>query len=208
MRKVFICEKHEEYGTLGWRPESNPGFDPLSGMAVAHDTLEHARDTTESVADELQALGAMIHVRGQAYFARLGKVNTQPSYHMSSELLDMLRKISAGEISPIEDHRATECAEISAELDALIEYIRAENQAEYNEAIEISEDTIRNIRAWVTIGYRKAKKRYAQVDALTMFIDIESRADEFLCVAEEGDKLTVHVRNGETFIYHTSRYDE
>ncbi len=62
--KQFVCEEHEEYGSLGWREKDKPHFAPFQGLAVAHDCLEHFPDDGPEIEHEMQALGAGLHVRG------------------------------------------------------------------------------------------------------------------------------------------------
>lgn len=38
---TFVCKTHDEYGGLGWALKSKPHFEPLPGMTVAHDVMEH-----------------------------------------------------------------------------------------------------------------------------------------------------------------------
>lgn len=205
-KKTFVCETHQEYGELGWRPQSNPNFDPLSGMAVAHDTLEHAPNTTDSIEDELQAFGAMIHVRGYHYFIRQGSYDPRPVYHMSGELAMLLEKVHFGELAAIPARKLTPCEDIQNDLIELVKMIRRELTF-IDDALELTDAMARNLCAWITTGYLKARKRYANVDALTMFCEIEKRANDILKHANEGDQLTVIVSRGAVRVIHTEAYE-
>ena len=70
--KTFIIEEHEEYQTKGARPIDTPHADPLGGMSVAHDMLEHFHNDQGSVYEELMALGASYYVRGETGFFNNG----------------------------------------------------------------------------------------------------------------------------------------
>lgn len=89
----FVCAEHEEFGENGWRLKSQPDFDPLSGMAVAHDCLEHFTDSADP-ADEFLALGAAMWIRDENYHARAGHHTTDPGKHISGDLPDIIRHIA------------------------------------------------------------------------------------------------------------------
>ena len=60
---VFECAEHSDFGTNGWKLKGQTNADPLQGMAVAHDILEHAPNGDMGVEDEMIALGASLYVR-------------------------------------------------------------------------------------------------------------------------------------------------
>src|SRR5258706_10369581 len=66
MKYIFISEEHEDFVTLGWKLKGCSGMDPLSGMAVAHDCMEHFPKVgqADGVAEEFMALGAALWIRG------------------------------------------------------------------------------------------------------------------------------------------------
>jgi len=59
-RYTFEVAEHEEYGSLGFKPSWYPKGDPLGGMAVAHDILEHFPKDDGSAEGEYMALGASL----------------------------------------------------------------------------------------------------------------------------------------------------
>src|SRR5215510_9381522 len=74
MTRKFKVENHPEYGTLGLAPQWMQGEqdDPLTGMGVAHDVLEHGPNDEV----EWQGLGGSVHVRGKSYYhQRIGNPN-------------------------------------------------------------------------------------------------------------------------------------
>lgn len=93
----FTVKRHEEHGHIGLAPQWMPqGLnDPLTGMASAHDMLEHGmHDVTE-----LQGLGGAVYVRGLTdYWSRKGNLN-HPAVHIASDFLEIFT-VSEGEWLP------------------------------------------------------------------------------------------------------------
>lgn len=194
---VFVCEEHEEYGGNGWRPIDKPRFDPLSGMAVAHDIMEHNPRGTESTADELMAFGASIYVRKDYYRDRQAN---RPSSNFAGEIGDMLRKIMYGEVDQIAhcpfrpNVRGNEY--VNAEINHVISELKSWCESETDGELKLSIVDEQNIRGWLAEGYRRTVKRYQGVKqyyVLSTFQQIEKQADEYLKHAEIGDQLTVRI---------------
>ncbi len=194
----FICKEHEEYGSKGWVLSNMAAFDPLGGMAVAHDILEHWPND-DSTTGELRALGAMLHVRGEEYNRRKGKMFTAPSYHFSGELGELLLKIQFGEWVPLKEHKGRHSKakyswaneEIEEGIILACKHIQEEYQGEYAQP---AEHTLALVYHWLSNGYNSALRRYAKVhpwDLLNTFIYIEQEADKRLKFAEIGTKLKV-----------------
>lgn len=168
-----------------------PAFDPLSGMAVAHDVLEHWPND-DSTTGELLALGAILHVRGSDYYANKGSYNTAPSYHFSGKLGDLLLKIQWGEWVSLRDfprhHAATTDEWARKEIAQAIKLAKKYIRQEYNRQYEPpSEATWKTAQYWLTEGYNKARRRYRNVESLLeTFIEIEEKADKALKFAESG----------------------
>ncbi len=55
----------------GWRPLLIPRFDAGSAFHVAHDSLEHASPTDDSLEAEMRAMGATLYTRGEGDFWKL-----------------------------------------------------------------------------------------------------------------------------------------
>lgn len=197
MKYKFICERHEDYGTLGWRLLSRPNYDPLAGMAVAHDVLEHPTNDRGDATGELMAFGAMHLVRGEEYYSQKDYRNVSLAYHQSQELLDMLYRVLRKEEASIWVTNVSErCAvdeEIAETMRAVEALYIAEELNEPSE-VELTEYTLRQCRQWMTEGYRRACKRFRGVDRhdlLQAFCEIELEADKALEEAPEGCELTV-----------------
>src|SRR5687768_11443869 len=59
----FVLDYDSERSGTGWRPEHQPDFDPMQGMGVAHDLLEHFPDDDAGVERELQAFRSILLIR-------------------------------------------------------------------------------------------------------------------------------------------------
>jgi hypothetical protein len=199
MRWTFDCAMHKDYGFKGWKLTNMPAFDPVTGLGVAHDILEHRRND-DSTTGELMALGAMIHVRGEDYFYRKNLVYTSPSYHLYSELGDLMLKIQSGEWTalrpfPRQYSRTDDDwtrAQIAEGISLAEKYIREDREEELPSA-----DQWRAVRNWITYGFNSARQRYRDIarhDLLETFCEIEQQADNALRYAEAGlTQLTVNL---------------
>jgi len=201
MRKFeFEVQEHEEYGGLGFKPKWFPGADPLSGMAVAHDILEHGRNEDGSTEHELMAFGAAMFIRTDGYYwYRKNSKNADESDHISADFPQLLRlheeNFNGREILHCQNGaggeelwlRATRCvekglancSEYGGDGHRYITYVDEEEMAR-----------------WMCAGYKKAARRARRLnlDAYTMgclFEQIERDADLNLKSAEEGMIYTV-----------------
>jgi hypothetical protein len=186
MRYTFSCAEHEEFGNLGWRLMSQPDFDPLSGMAVAHDILEHFPNGDGSPKDELLALGASIWVRDGWH------TNGTAGDNIAPDLQEVLRHVTYEDMS-LPDPPATKPLEHYAEdeITKAVECLLRESK--YN-GEKYSPSTLSAVRGWLRIGYRKGVRRYNgwyACDVQTIFNEIMQAADKALKHAEAGDRLVV-----------------
>jgi hypothetical protein len=206
MKWTFVCEVHDEGGWKGWREKRHPNFDPLAGMAVAHDVLEHFRGGDDGPAGELQAHGAIMWIRGmnnQFYgFNRPEQVIVTEFpeifrhwYHEKMPLPEPPRRNLPS------DHYEREFlleAMHQGKRLLLSEFVEhgggdAQEQQRYREAID---QFIPMAKGWMIDGLQKAKRRYRNTDSYSvamMFRRIEAEADNALKYAEEGDHLEVTV---------------
>lgn len=208
---TFVCEKHQDSGELGWRPEHQSSFDPYRGMTVAHDVLEHFPNDQGDAEDEFMALGAALWIRGGGgywYRKMPGNMN-QEGDHLSSDFEEIVRRLEGRRLdacrSPkIDDSFAEEQLELCAR----------EARRNLRDAKLPTADVDKAIN-WMRRGYRKAAKRFKHQspDIVTsLFIDIEDAAEAALKDhdAMEGDKLIVRVdlRHQKTHVTHQRVWDE
>ena len=192
---TFDVRTHEEFGGLGLRMQGKPHFDPLQGMGIAHDMLEHFADDDGTLAGELQALGASLYVRdGEGYYGYKGSMRTDPSEHISAEFLQQVyytRERGETHLPRPPKHRPCEehvenwilnivrkaRTQLIEELgpDELPEWITSTEQRHY-------------FRGWLRHGYCRAVKRYrrhSKHDMLCVFMEIENAVDKYLKYAED-----------------------
>lgn len=208
MKWTFVCEEHEDYGMKGWREKRHPNFDPLGGLAVAHDVLEHFRDDDDGPAGELQAHGAMVWIRGMN--GQFGNPIMSPAEVSVSEFPNIFRHWRDEDMNlpdPPRRNRPQDSAEREF-IDDMIHHGRRLLMSEFlDHGGEVSDEDRASIRAdiekflvkargWMLDGLAKVKKRYRKFqsyDVALLFKRIEARADELLKFAEEGDEMVVCV---------------
>jgi hypothetical protein len=200
IRKSFRVERHEEFDTLGVRPLDMPHADPLSGMAAAHDMLEHFPGDDGSIADEFQALGAAIYVRGiPGYFAS-GRGNPDAAENIGSDFEELYRHWAHEGFRLTDPGRtqALSCERAEKILQAAVNYGFKRVRYNSGDMAEcrgfISKHARRCIVGWMRKGYRRAAKRYTHTQDWRVcwtFQLIEARVDKLLAMASEGDQLDV-----------------
>ena len=196
-RYDFVVAKHEDYGELGLRPVWYPTGDPLSGMAAAHDILEHWPHDNGDTEGELMALGASCWIRGDG------------GYHNGYRRYDSVRDPST-DIPDVWDRTIEReggiiqsCGLVrdSTALD-MGRNIIAEGFKEIRERSERtcwpSKETRERMARWIARGYVRVQHRYRHVigGACAMaglFKRIQDAADSALKHAEEGMIFTVFV---------------
>lgn len=194
---IFVCEMHEDYGHLGWRLRGVPNFDPLTGMAVAHDILEHFPGDRGSIEDEFQALGAMWLVRGETGYDTRG---TEAAYrNLASDYGELFRhSLNRGALIVTSEPRCAEEVEtafLRAQQLARRELLRHEfPERKYRSDVR---SFVRDSVPWMRRGYRRAQERYSGLSTmriLDMFRKIEKQADALLKdEAVEGREMEVKV---------------
>ncbi len=190
-RYKFTVAEHREYGSLGFKPSWYPAGDPLGGVAVAHDILEHFPKDDGSAEGEYQALGAALWIRGDSgYFQSRGNANP-PAAHLASDF-PMIWRIQ-GYVKECPLVRDTvlmaQCREIVR--------LGVKNIQEESSTTTPSAIAQENIARWIAKGYKRAQKRYKDVGSWTvaemLFRGIQEAADKALTHAEQGMELVVSV---------------
>lgn len=193
----FVFDSHAEHDYTGWRLESQPGFDPVGGMGVAHDVLEHFPNGDASPADEFMALGAALIIRGnQGYWHQRTPFNPHAHKHIGGEFPDILGHVVNGEMElpspgrtkPVEDY------------DYLIIDTIKEARRLLNSEFDEEDERARYVKllwfalGWMRKGMRKALKRYSgqRMDwAYYAFRGIEKTVDELRKEAQVGHRIDV-----------------
>lgn len=182
----FECAEHEEYGSNGWRLKGAPNADPLGGLAVAHDVLEHPLGGDMGVEDELMALGASLFVR--KWTRNMHSLGA----NVASDMPDIFRHVWY-EGMTVRSPGRTVAIEAEYEIDNCFHSLRKE--AECDEEIKkiLTSETKAIIRGWMRRGYRAAVRRWGNISTPDLFKEIEEQADRHLKHAEQGQILKVRL---------------
>ncbi len=194
----FTVAEHQDFGTMGFKPSWYPQGDPLGGMAVAHDILEHFPKDDGSAEGEYQALGAALYLRGNGGYWD-GRATPEENIAVD---LPMIWGIQ-GYVRPCHKVKDSDLLDQCREAVSLaikeMGYSLEENELPSAESRE-------NIARWIAKGYKRAEKRYRQhypFDIIErLFKPIQNKADKALEHAEEGMVLSVRVnlKNLEVFV--------
>jgi hypothetical protein len=193
MKYQFVCKEHEDYGTNGWRLESQPGFDPLGGMAVAHDIIEHFPDGDESPADEFQALGASLFIRDASFYR-----NYNPATNIASEFPMIIGHV-IHQGMPLKAPPRTQrlgCPEAERDIQETMNEGLCLMESEFHdEDRALARNAAKKAMGWLRIGYRRAEKRFGGnlTNVRRAFRKIQEEADKLLEHAQVDDKLIIDV---------------
>ena len=200
IRRKFVVEQHEEFGTLGYRPAWMPHADPLSGLAVAHDTFEHFPGDDGGVPAELQALGASLFVRGEGGYWHQHSRMVEPSMHLAADFEELFRHVAhEGFPCPcppgrrgtrkLEEHVEGWIADTRKQALMHAEHFDDGERCAFRTWMRVCE-----YDRWLRIGYRRARMRYkgrSEYELAHAFHEVEKRADKLLSEAMEGQELSV-----------------
>ena len=160
MKIKLRAVEHTEDGGLGWLLPAIRGghglFGPISyPRGIAHDILEH--HAFESVADEIEAHGAIYWIRYQAGTVSLDDI--------AIEWINLVHGLGAEAFLPNTPKTRALDSTVEADLDSIIESgtkfckneFRDEEWIDYNSAID---RIVAIFRQHFRIGYRKAARKY------------------------------------------------
>lgn len=193
----FEVAEHEDFGTKGFRPTWYPQGDPLGGMGVAHDILEHFPKDDGGAEGEFMALGASLFIRGESgYFQRNGRVHSAEE-NLASDFPEiwnhMVYEDRRTHVKPCGSVRDEDLMERCREIVRL--GVRELREREHDQIPD--REARERMARWFAKGYKKAERRYRQHGAYAMayqlFSPIEEQAERCLKYADEGMVLTVCV---------------
>lgn len=204
--RTFTCKEHQEYGGLGWQPdwvENQAMVDPIGGMGVAHDILEHPLRGIGGAENEFMAFGSIYWIRGQNNWWRQNGNFLSVEDHMSSDYAQILPRIiegyetlkSPGRTTRLDDDRAEEVFHNSIQM-GFLTTIAEQDHLEEGIHDLIHDGGKDRVLGWLRKGYRMAQKRYKGIDSYDVaciFTNIMNDADKRLKHAEEGMKLKVWI---------------
>lgn len=160
----FVVKFDDNYDMYGLSLDI-PNYNVISGTGVFHDMMEHTRNDKGACHEELMAFGAIIFVRGNSgwYSSQfnLSELGTSIGYNLT----EILIAYNAGAdwqtckpTYPCEDYAENQFKLILQGLQAALD----------DTEIEIPEKLKDSILHWMRKGYRKASKRYENVDTYSM----------------------------------------
>ncbi len=183
----FKIAEHEEYGSIGLAPTwmSHDQADPLGGMGVAHDILEHGDNDTV----EWQGLGGAVYIRGsQGWFGR-SRGNPDPVENIASDFVNLFHLWQGEDIPdpgrtyPVEDDEMiVESVQRGARL------VREEMLGQDTKTIRLAhtwtrKEQQRRMIGWMRKGYRACARRWREIppyDLSCLFSAIEEAVDRYL----------------------------
>lgn len=205
----FVWREDQDYGGEGWAPKKFPEFNIVQGVGLAHDALEHFADDDGSLHGELQAFGAMIHVRwlgGWHYMIGNPGIYT-PAVNMANDFIQFMYTILSGEELKAAPKtyrcRGVYGKDVEKIIDETLIEARKLVLSELDDEdaariIELWNDFRDNARSWMRIGYRRAFRRFGDTsDELPyVFKSIADSVENFH--GSYGDELVVQVYPKET----------
>ena len=218
----FDHKEWDEVGGMGWLIHGAPKqFNPVSGMGVAHDILEHHKDDTGELHNELMAFGAMYRVRGETgYWCRKQGYNTDPVFHMSNGILTIfddacVRSEDPEVLRPFVGQVSTGNCNTDEELRHIAKEGARRVAEEYNDedayGFKLNSKDIQDTANWMIAGYCKNAERFKDVSTYALcdtFVQIEEQSDQLLnsledwqlatlTVVTDGDKVDITMKEEE-----------
>lgn len=175
--RKLVLGTDPEYGVRGFRPAEHSDFNYLDGMGVAHDLLEHFPSDKGTIEDEFMALGAMLYVRGDDYFAQKGN-RYSALENMASDFPNLFRYAQGGQFGHMIAHKTPKPRGIDEfdenEFKTHIARLKSEfdDEEEQEAFMAFSYSAI----PWIIKGYKKAEVRYRKLtrwELLSAFLTIE-----------------------------------
>lgn len=215
LHRNFTFSTDHERGTQGLRAEWMPNADPVGGQGCMHDMLEHFPTQTSALEGECEALGALLYLRLENGWISTRRAERPENWKvLGNELSTCLLDAVARELELPSLLRTAPLAASSEESlqAALNEAFRiAHSELDYRgddgKAL-LPEGNLREAFAgWVRRGYRRAVRRFTDVDTYSvsshLFPRVSKALDKLIdseCL-EEGDRIGVSLNLRELVFY-------
>jgi len=212
MEYRFRKTEHPEQGCDGWLLEGAPStYEPLHGMGVAHDLLEHRANDDGSVEDELLALGAALYVRGEGgYWHQFTQSHFDPGENVAPDLARL-----ATEFGGLEGlHAPGGTRALGEQVEDWIAHALRDARSvlvdEYEQDHREVDEYLTRVRGWLRKGYRESRRRWRACTSAELayaFHRIESEADRLLRHAEPWEVLVVRRTGCSVQVYLDEHWD-
>lgn len=193
-------------GSEGWIVKSQPDFDAVGGLGVAHDSMEHFDTAAGTLEEEILAFGSMLYIRVESGWFHYNN-NFSAAKNMASDLARFIyERWSSGDcLRPVKGRprHLDECLEHDIEetiretrrlLGSEFEYDREDSYAEFNRQ---NAYVYERLKGWMRQGYWKAKRRYRDAstfDLAECFTQIRDKVEKLTKYAQEGEELEIRVK--------------
>ncbi len=213
IRRRCRIDRDDDSGWEGLRPLWMTG-DPVVGMAVAHDILEHAADGGRL---ELQALGSIVYVRGlNGYFSN--RLRNDPADNIGSEF-ENLAMLWVGDSLPDPPPSRPIVGEFSDAEEIIQNSVYRGLSFVRSMGLEDSTFLDRGARdrciGWMRDGFRKSRRRWRKTTpwmVFETFRQIETVVDKFLLRTDvtsyRGLEVTITVDVGRAICHIDEEYDD
>lgn len=227
-QEEFFWAHDEERGVSGWVLARMPHFDPVSGMALAHDLLEHT-DTYPGMEGEALAFGGICYIRVEGgYFDEQAAQSPwrKPDRNRDADGLglelaqffmqrggaDGSWELEHTEEPPVDDK------ELEVFFANLVRAVSRHGQALINSP---TPENVRDIRKcavslipWLRRGFRKCEDFWeakCPQDVACLFSQLEAAIDQDIARVDHqlGDRIEVQINDDLTWTLKTVEgYDE
>ncbi len=203
MKYPLMIERHPEYDNIGFKLIGREWADPVEGLGLAHDVLEHARKDTGTIEEEFSALGASLYVRDldDAYHQLNPMGNNDVVENLKSEFYFQTQYWDEAGYTQLAKHRGQKLKD-HPEVEEILEKIARKVPAfVYNEIGGHhplgSREQISRAITWMRQGFRRAKSQYKgirQYNLTHAFVQIAKKADDLLRMYEEGSRFDLKIK--------------
>jgi hypothetical protein len=210
VKATFEVKRHEEYGDLGLWFVGRSWAEPLGAMAAAHDLMEHGLRDSGTAEEEYQALGRMLYIRGEDYFAQRGS-RASLGENIAADILQQIRYAQQANYFHV-GAPAKLARRLSGDFEHIEGYIQealreAQRQVagEFGDCGYFEDECLSYVKTYgaaiahhLRVGFRKARKQYAGLPQYALcygFQELERELEKALKHADyEGQRITASVR--------------
>lgn len=186
-------KEHEEFGTMGaviLHPRARDYHDPVEGMGIAHDIIEHSTQIhPDPFIDELIAIGGFIAGRVQNRYDSSMQGVGHDLYNLFQYVPDSYLKSSS-----YQHNRTIKDKELLDQIKTVVwaktsaVHIDGERRIPFDENLIVS---------WICEGIGRYKKRFGHLDLYSvsnvLFEGIQSRVNRWVKGADYGHKANLYV---------------